>query len=336
MQTTANMDSTLDRLKHTLTEEIYLSNLSKHKMQQDTQLSYNHVTTCIHRFCEMLEDSLLEDLGYKLKLTVNKTDIMNKALESNWVHDVVQPATPLEIAQDLAYTSHIRAYDNLAFIDIETDSLEPESGNILQVAIVTPSSNGLLHKWSSYIRPPSYSDTSDNKAYHINGIDWDMLVKAPDPYTVLEEVSLRLQGKMVIGYNSHKFDLPWLKHHCMLHGINLELTYSLDLYPATWLHRRNRLKDALDLFKIPIVKPHDALYDSIPLVGLFNKLVEEGTLPPNLSELTEYTDGEWKNIPILEDHTWSQGLPTPPNTQELKRKCVEIDNSSSKRFKYMN
>lgn len=326
------MNPTIERLKLAMAEEVYLSNLSKKIKQNDTSLQADYVKLCIHKFCSMLEDSITESMDFKTKLFI-KGDTMQD-LMTEPIYETAEAAEPLQIAQELAYTSNIRSFDNLAFVDIETDGLSFETNHILQVAVITPTCTGLLKKWCSFIRPDSYTSTHSNNAYHINGIGWEQLRTAPNVYTTLSQVSKLLQGKIVIGYNSQKFDLPFLKHHCQMNDIPLNIDSSLDLYAATWHSRQSKLQDALNLFNLHNLKPHDALGDTLPLVGLMNQLVRKGEIPDNDYELHELEGKIWRKIPILETCDNNQGLLTPPGSQPLKRKnSADLIHGSSRSFR---
>lgn len=327
-----HIPTAIDRLKSSVAQEVYLSNLSQKTKQKDTALEGQYAKHCIHKFCQMLEDSMTST--YVTGLFIKNDTILDKSSDFDSTYEIAEPVTPLTVSQELAHTSYVRGMNNLAFIDIETDGLHKETNHILQVAIVTPTASGLLKKWSSYIQPNSYSQDTVNPAEHINGITWKQLKDAPSTGTVLKTVSQMLQGKTVVGYNSNKFDIPFIQHHCQMHGIPLSIDCSLDLYPATWRSRQQKLKDALNLFDIVNWNPHDALGDTLPLVQLMNTLIGRGEIPDNSYELHDLTEVAWKNIPVLQVHPTDMGLITPPGSQQLKRQhSNEVDRDGSKRFR---
>jgi DNA polymerase III alpha subunit (gram-positive type) len=216
----------------------------------------------------------------------------------------------------------IEGLNNLAFIDLETDGLSPDKNNILQVAIITNNEDHTLNKWVRYVLPKHYTSEKDNQAYHINKIGWDKLKNAKSIMHYWPTIKTLLKDRIVIGYNIHKFDLPFINYHARLDGYELEYSYSIDLYPATWKKRQGqKLIDALNLYKIPLTNAHDALGDIEPCIELMANLATDGIIPQNIPDLEELIispDNFWKDTRIVQKGPNTTELITPPGSQEVE------------------
>ena len=65
--------------------------------------------------------------------------------------------------------ANIADYRTITYFDVETTSLDPTRGEIIQICIVTEDREGNLDEWSTKIRPRLQEGTYDRSALKING-----------------------------------------------------------------------------------------------------------------------------------------------------------------------
>ena len=63
---------------------------------------------------------------------------------------------------------NISDYRTITYFDVETTSLNPELGEIIQICIVTEDRDGNLEEWSTKIRPRLAQGTYQKSALRIN------------------------------------------------------------------------------------------------------------------------------------------------------------------------
>ena len=106
---------------------------------------------------------------------------------------------------------NITNYRTLTFLDVETTHLDPEVGEIIQIAILTEDSNGNVKEWSTKIKPQLKLGTYSPKALEINGyneVDWD---DAPFFSDIAHLIVHKLQWGPVIAHNVN-FDISFVEN----------------------------------------------------------------------------------------------------------------------------
>ena len=241
----------------------------------------------------------------------------------------------------LSASAHIlQALPQLAFLDIETDGTNINTANILQVAIIKPvvdlehDTLNYITSWSSYISPSNGYSQKDNKAYHINHIGDEQLKTAMYIEEAVIDIVHQLKDTVIVGYNINQFDIPILKRECQKYYGPLQYKYSIDLYPAIWKDKKQKLEDAIKAYNLPInSNPHDATADASCCMDLLFEVIERNELPNteeeqlDLFSLPQNIWQHYKKLKVIDinpnNEDYSHLLyPTPASS--LKRKLSEI------------
>jgi DNA polymerase III epsilon subunit-like protein len=276
----------------------------------------------------------LKQACFNHKFITHDTYPVDKPIKLNTKNTLLQRAR-------LSFSSYnLQSLPQLAFVDIETDSADVHSANMLQIAIVKPTID-LEHEslnyttvFNSYILPhPNYTQ-KDNKAYHINHIGDEQLKSAMPIKEAAFKISSYLEDTYIVGYNVNSFDIPIIKRHLIKFCLKSFHKLSIDLYPASWRNKKHKLQDAIEAYNLFFnSKPHDALADAECCIDLLNELIERHELPnteKQLIELSYSPENIWKNYrkykivdmnPDHDDYTYPL-LPTPASS--LKRKHSDI------------
>ena len=100
---------------------------------------------------------------------------------------------------------NILDYRTITFFDVETTSLDPLSGEIIQIAIITEDRSGRLTEWSTKIKPRLKRGTYSPKALEINGYSDEDWADAPHFAEVADTIveKLRWRKASAMGYKSH-------------------------------------------------------------------------------------------------------------------------------------
>jgi len=248
--------------------------------------------------------------------------------------------TLMQRAKLTAVAHALHSLPQLAFLDIETDGTDINTANILQVAIIKPvidpehDSLSYFTTWSSYTLPWEGYTEKDNKAFHINHIGDKQLEKAIDIDDALMHIVFHLCHTVIVGYNVNKFDIPILKRHCDLFNEPLLYKYSIDLYPAIWKNKRQKLEDAIKAYNLPVnSNPHDAIADASCCIDLLSEVIERNELPNNeedILELFSSSQNIWQNygknkiIDVNPDNKNYSHLLYQTPASSLKRKLSQI------------
>jgi DNA polymerase III epsilon subunit-like protein len=139
-----------------------------------------------------------------------------------------------------------------------------------------------------------------------------------------QHVSDMLTDTVIVGYNINNFDIPILKRHLDKFNKPLLHKFSIDLYPACWRNKKQKLKDAIQSYNLqPNPNPHDALADANSCIDLLSQLIHKNELPKDeqgLLNLFNSPDNIWHHynkIPVIDINN-SHPYPsynTPPSTQ---------------------
>jgi DNA polymerase III epsilon subunit-like protein len=288
---------------------------------------------CINSF----KTSILSELQqacYNKKFTVKTKDPIDKPIKLLTNNTLMQRAK-------LSAVSHaLQTLPQLAFLDIETDGININTANILQVAIIKPiidpeyDTLSYFTSWSSYILPWAGYTQKDNKAFHINHIGDKQLQTALDIEDALMHIVYHLCHTVIVGYNVNQFDIPILKRHCDKYNEPLLHKYSIDLYPTIWKNKKQKLEDAINAYNLPTnSNPHDATADASCCIDLLNEVIDRNELPnteEDLLELFNSPQNTWQHyakhkiIEVNPDHKDYAYLIYPTPQSSLKRKLSQI------------
>jgi DNA polymerase III epsilon subunit-like protein len=251
--------------------------------------------------------------------------------------------TLLQKAKLASMAHSIESIPQLAFLDLETDGLNLQTCNILQIAIIKPivdpdfETLNHIKTFNKYILPYNGYSEQDNKAFHINQIGDQQLKHALWMETVADAVAKLLEDTVIVGYNSNSFDIPILKRHLNECNTQLLHKFSIDLFPACWKNRKQKLADAIKAYNLnDNPNPHNAEADASCCMDLLSELIERNELPNTESELLDLFNSEnntwqhYKKLKVIDinpdHHKYSHLLvTTPPLT--LKRNYSTMSTS---------
>ena len=107
----------------------------------------------------------------------------------------------------------------LVFLDTETTGLKPWHHEVLEVAIVGPTSTKRPESWGWSSRVmPNRLETASSTALRINGLNPRTWINEPLPAEIAIRVIQSLKGKIVVGHNV-TFDLDFLRALCVEAGV---------------------------------------------------------------------------------------------------------------------
>ena len=93
---------------------------------------------------------------------------------------------------------NITDYRTITYFDVETTSLNPQKGEIIQVCIVTEDREGNLDEWSTKIRPRLQEGTYDRSALKINNFNPKEYIDAPIFEDVADQIIERLRWGPIV------------------------------------------------------------------------------------------------------------------------------------------
>jgi DNA polymerase III epsilon subunit-like protein len=291
----------------------------------------------VERCLESFKISLLSELkstSFNKKFITKHTHPIDKPIKLNTKNTLMQRAILFASAHNF------QALPQLAFVDIETDSVNIQTANILQIAIIKPKYDSdhetLSHitTWSKYTKPYESYTQKDNKAYDINHIGDKELQSAMLIEDAIHFIQYHLNNTAIVGYNINNFDLPIIKRHLDLYQEKALWKFSIDLFPACWKNRKQKLEDAINIYNLcSNKKPHDAEADASCCIDLFNEIIERNELPATEEDLLSLFSspqntwqhyGNKKVIDINPDHSDYAHLLFPTPASSLKRKLSQI------------
>lgn len=335
----------MQQLKNNITHltELIDKQVQIHKIDcdlQTDQLPPEYLEFQVERCIDSFKSSIMYEL---------KTALITKKF-SNTSDDLELPrATHLKTNNTLIQKAKLHAtahnfypLPQLAFLDIETDGVNINTANILQVAILTPvidpdlESFNYVNTWSKYILPYEGYSQKDNNAYNINKIGDKQLKSAILMEDAAEQISFHLEDTIIVGYNVNAFDIPILKRHLQKYNEAMLHKFSIDLYPACWKEKKQKLGDAVARYNLPSnPNPHDATADASCCIDLLSELIDRNELPRDeegLLDLFNSTDNIWQNykrykiIDINPENLDYAHLLVQTPAPSLKRKHSEISN----------
>lgn len=167
-----------------------------------------------------------------------------------------------------------------AVVDLETSGLSMRRHRVLQVGLVTVTSDGtVVDEWSSYVKlrwPLQRVGPTD-----IHGITRQHLKDAPQLRDTLDELGSRLRGSIFTAHNA-AFDGAFLARASRRRPADDPLRTGLDpLLCTLWMSRRldpkreqsHRLADVCARYGVVLDRPHDALGDATATAAVLPHLL---------------------------------------------------------------
>ena len=330
-----HLKQSMQQFSQLMTEQIQIHNLENKPSTKEVPAEYLvlQAERCINSFkINILSE--LQQAFFAKRFTIDEKEPIDKPIK------LLTGNTLMQRAKIAAAASTLYSLPQLAFLDLETDGTSVANANILQIAILKPSIDpdhetlSYLRTWHSYVLPWKGYCATDNKAFHVNLIGEYELEKALPMQIALQKAMSHLHDSVIVGYNVNHFDIPILKRHCKKYDMLLNYKYSIDLYPAIWKNRKQKLGDAINLFNLPHnTSPHDAVADAACCIDLLTEVIEREELPNNEEELLDLFNkpqniwqhyGKNKIIEVNSDNPDYAHLLYITPTSSLKRKHSEI------------
>lgn len=329
------LEQSIDQFNQIMDEQFQI--YKKECKPSTDEVSPEYLEYQVERCLSAFKINLLSELQqtcFQKKFTIGPKTLIEKPIKLSNKSSLMERAK-------LSASAHIlQALPQLAFIDIETDGININTANILQVAIIKPIID-LEHdtlnyntSWSRYISPFDGYSQKDNKAYHINHIGDEQLKTAINIEEAVIDIVHQLEDTVLVGYNINQFDIPILKRDCEKYYGPIYYKYSIDLYPAIWKDKKQKLGDAIKAYNLPInSNPHDATADASCCMDLLYEIIERNELPNTEEEQLDLFSSSlniWQHykklkvIDINPKHENYSHLLYPTPASSLKRKLSEI------------
>jgi DNA polymerase III epsilon subunit-like protein len=327
-----DLEEHLDQIYSSLDEHTQILN-KKFDPDNHTTLPQDYFELLLSRNLDNFKISIMETVklkGYDKTFTMRNVQPIKKAVMLNKESDSLLDMVRLE---NISY--YLQGFPQLAFLDIETDSVNIDTANILQVAIIKPvldsnhTSLNHLETFNQYILPHPKYKQKDNLAYHVNKIGDKELSMAKPMSLVSDTISSFISNTIIVGYNSNKFDIPILKRHLEANNAQMFHRLSLDLYPACWKNSKQNLSSALEAHNETNFKPHDAASDASCCIELLTALLKKYMIPSNEEELIclfKQPRNTWKNNLKVVEINPNFPLVERPN---FKRRHSQISTTST-------
>lgn len=159
------------------------------------------------------------------------------------------------------------------FLDIETDGLNIEKGNIIEIGAIVANKTEIKSSWSALIKQVSFLPSEITELTHITD---EMLKSGVELSCALEQLSDIVKGKVVVCFN-RKFDISFLER--AFRKNNIEIPFGKVIDALTLAKKRvmdienYKLGSLAEYFEIPC-EQHRALPDCETLYRVFLKLNE--------------------------------------------------------------
>ena len=106
--------------------------------------------------------------------------------------------------------ANITDYRTISYFDVETTSLDPTKGEIIQICVVTEDRDGNLKEWSTKIRPRLQEGTYDRSALKINNFRARDYIDAPIFEDVADTIVEKLRWGPIVAHNA-SFDISFVE-----------------------------------------------------------------------------------------------------------------------------
>lgn len=214
------------------------------------------------------------------------------------------------------WTKTLAPLGKCVILDIETTGLDPEMDDIIQVgALIFDGAYSIPRYWTQFVQtekliPPIITEmTGISKAHVSTGIPLS---------ACLRKLKTLLQNSVLIGYNTHKFDIPFLENACKKSKLSaLSYCYSIDLLPIARLLRHNTLDNVQQEYAKHCWRAdHNAINDCLKCADIMTPLLLK-KFKTYSRESLDFLGTEHANQMLKKgsDITVENLLPTPPGEE---------------------
>ena len=158
----------------------------------------------------LLCQALLQSSASKKKVVYAPPQVVPTGIHRTTTTNVQKPVIAKLLNDRTNYFKDLLTIDpaDIRCLDIETTGLDKINDDILQLSIIDGNGNVLF---SDYIRPVNKAAWPD--AERIHGISPEMVAIKPTIDELRSEINqIMANAKVVLGYNSNGFDIPFLKN----------------------------------------------------------------------------------------------------------------------------
>jgi DNA polymerase III epsilon subunit-like protein len=199
--------------------------------------------------------------------------------------------TLLDTAKQIQLYTSFKEFEHpfqLAFLDLETDGLDIQSANILQISFIKIQiEEGSITPFiiqdiiTTYVKPyEEYTVNENNPSFKINKITQQDIDQAPLFKHIASTIADGSVMKTIVGFNIHQFDIPILKRHLQKFGEKPGWTHTIDIAQAFWKYYPSTLTNALKTLGIKdTFQTHNAKDDNIACIHIFESLIQSRHIP---------------------------------------------------------
>jgi DNA polymerase III epsilon subunit-like protein len=257
---------------------------------KQTNLTNNFYQDVTKEYLEFCLDSLLQEIKQTVELDFDSKsrdyEFIIKTEPYNIPHinkGNTLPTSTLEVAHLYESAMQLRLWqsNNLVFLDIETDGLNINNCNILQIAIIKAYDTS-FDVWKTYIKPHNqYQINESSPAFKVNKISQSLIQNSPTFQQVAKNISSLLHNKTIVGFNIDTFDIPILKNALNKATGHITWKNTIDIANLYWNgHNRTSLLKTMQELKIHVpYQLHDAETDAKACIFILSKMIAKGIIP---------------------------------------------------------
>ncbi|NOZ01602.1 MAG: 3'-5' exonuclease [Deltaproteobacteria bacterium] len=189
----------------------------------------------------------------------------------------------------------------LVGFDTETTGLSISEDRIFEVGLTTFENGELIEDWDTLIDP---SREMSKVSIEKTGVDPSELVGKPLFSAIVDEVLNRIQGRIVVGYNSLGFDIPLLEAELARVNRTMPECRVIDvLVFAKGLVRKggHKLGEMIKHYGLTMDTAHRASADAAATVRLLLAMAPD--LPPDLDDLITL-QAQWRQEQRAKRAVW--------------------------------
>jgi DNA polymerase-3 subunit alpha (Gram-positive type) len=159
--------------------------------------------------------------------------------------------------------------------DIETTGLSIRNHKIIEIAAIKIKNGKEISRFETFINPHEKIPYAIQQLTHIND---EMVEHAPELVDKLPEFVEFVQGCVLVAHNA-RFDMGFIQANLKILGypelkntVLDTLEFARFMYPNLKNHRLNTLADK---FKVSLDQHHRAIYDTLALSSILNRMIED-------------------------------------------------------------
>lgn len=179
----------------------------------------------------------------------------------------------------------------LAFLDLETTGISPETDRIVEVAVVLLHPDGTSARWERLVHPGRAIPAEATAVHRISDAD---VAGAPPFRELAAELAALLADCDIAGFNVARFDLKLLSTELARAGVACSFQDRRVVDAMAIFHRHER-RDLAAAVRFYVGRDHDGHRAGVDvdatIAVLHGQLERYGELPRGVAELAAYCDG---------------------------------------------